>query len=216
MNKCWKILDRIVIIIFPLLLIILSIGISSISFTKSKSFYMNEFKKNDTVSTLTDYYYNPDGEIEERTYTEDDLDTIITSIIDYLMDKTDDMQVIIDDKYVFSNQAIKHMADVKVLYQKGILLCKILFIVFIISSLYFIYRYKKLQGILFKYSVIPYAVVLLVVIILIICMMSNFYNTFVIFHKIIFPDPVQYRDAFFRYTSNYEELSSIQLVLILR
>ena len=212
-NKILKITDRVVIFLNSLFLLVWVIGAVALSITGNKSYYEHQFEKNNTAEKLHWAYAEGDT-IKEISYDKDDLDIIINKIIDYLDNKTDDMQVYIDGLEVFSNQAIYHMKDVKDLYNRGRILCTICFVLFLLGLLYMFFRYDNIKQIAFKHSLIALAIVGGIILIIGISMAINFRWTFTLFHKIIFPDPVKYKNAFFRPASNYAEKAHINNQLL--
>lgn len=204
LQKTLKILDRIAIILFNLGLLVIAIWITVIPIARSKSFYLFEYEKNDTVAITG--------------YTMEQLEIITDRIIDYLFDEVDDMQVMFGDEVVFSNQALIHMADVKDLFIHGQQLAWIVFILWIMIGVFLGLRFSKIRMILFKYSFIAILMIVGIVGMIGIFALIDFDQMFTLFHHIIFPDPIQFRDAFFGAVSNYPEapgVSNLMLIMIL-
>ena len=139
-------------------------------------------------------------------------------IIDYLMDETDDMQVIINDRIVFSNQALIHMKDVKVLYTGGIIAGWFTFISCLLIGVYFYFRFEHVKKLLFKYTM--YSLIGIIVLLLGIGIFAlvDFDAAFKLFHKLAFPTEQKFNDAFFSNVSNYQEVyyvNNLTLVNIL-
>ena len=124
------------------------------------------------------------------------------------------MQVEVDGKTVFSNQALIHMKDVKVLYQTSILLLNIVFFLTIGILVYIYFRFKYIKPIMFKYSLITFGIILSICAIMGIWILLDWEKAFEFFHKVIFPDPIKFRDAFFGWKSYYEELPHINNVVL--
>lgn len=215
-HKFFPIFDKIVIICTSFLLIIMTGWLTIVPITCSKSYYNKQFERADTLNNLEYRYIDPDKGYQVTTYTSENLDEIISTIIDYLMDKKENMQVVINEKNVFSNQALKHMADVKILYKTGITICYFLLVIFILNIIYLIYRYRYLKKDILKYSLFSLGILLLFVLGLGLWMIKDFDEAFVFFHKVIFPDPAKFNDAFFGHTSNYSELPYIDNQLLIK
>lgn len=195
-----KTMDKIIIIFTNILLLISAVWAVTIPVTSTKAFYLYEFQKTNTV--------------EETGYTQVELDNIANTIIRFLMDKTDDMQVVIDDIPVFSNQAIYHMQDVKDLYVNGNKIGIISLVLFILSFIYIILNYKRIKPILFQYSLFTVATILLVCLIFASYAILDFNRAFTFFHRVIFPNEQKFNDAFFSYTSNYPELPGVNNLML--
>jgi integral membrane protein (TIGR01906 family) len=198
-----KILDRFVIILFSISILLVSIWAVIIPITKSIDFFEYEFNKNNTSENTGWYVY------EDNTYysyTNEELTYIMDTVIDYLMDEKDDMQVVINGKNVFSNQALIHMKDVKVLYTGGNRLGLMFYIITIICMIYMAFNFDRMKSLLFKYTMLTLAGILIILGAIGIFALVDFDKVFVLFHKIAFPTEQKFNDAFFSNISNYEEL----------
>ncbi len=195
-----KTIDKLIIIFTNLFLLIVAIWTITVPITLSKSFYLYEFEKNNTV--------------EESGYSQTELDNIADTIIRFLADKTNDMQVIIDDTPVFSNQAIYHMQDVKDLYVNGSKIALICLFLLFLSILYIILNYHSLKHLIFKYSAFTIAIILLICFAFAIYAFVDFDSAFTFFHRVIFPDEQKFNDAFFSYVSNYPELPGVNNLML--
>lgn len=186
--------------IIPVIIILISIWVISIMIIGSKSYYSFEFEKNNTLEGLT--WKNGDGETVE--YTDDDLIEIRDAIIEYLFNKRESMQVVIDGNDFFSYQAIEHMRCVRNLLNRWMIITIILIIIFGLWLIGLIFNYQEILPKLFKPTYITYAVILGILIVLGIMMLINFDWTFSWFHHILFPKPSEFNDAFFTPVSNYD------------
>lgn len=198
-----KLLDRLVIIIFNISLLLVTIWAIIIPITKSKDFYEYEFNKNNTTENT--YWYVS----EDKTYyyyTNEQLTMISEVIIDYLMGRTDNMQVVIEGRNVFSNQALIHMKDVKALYTGGRILGWVFFGLLILTLIYMIFSYKRIKPLLFKYTMLTLGGIGLILLGFAIYALIDFNGAFVLFHRLAFPTDQKFRDAFFAVESNYKEL----------
>mgnify|MGYP001095557591 CR=1 FL=1 len=148
----------------------------------------------------------------------DQLEEITLTIIDYLFDRTDSMQVEIEGEIVFSNQALIHMADVKDLFVQGQQLSWILLCIMILVLVYLFLRFPMVKPYLLKYSIWTIAVILVMVLSIAMWAMVDFELAFEWFHRVLFPDEIKFRDSFFGPQSPYYEESGVNnmmLVLIL-
>lgn len=125
--------------------------------------------------------------------TKDDLIKATNHIINYLYHSDVDsmqFQVLTSEGPVnfFSEQAIIHMQDVKVLFIGGIKLCYICLILFIVFVVYLVIRRKNILPIFFKTYLITVSIFIILGILVAIFAIVDFDLAFEIFHKIIFPD----------------------------
>lgn len=194
--------EKIFISLFSLFLIISTIWITVMLVTSSKAFFIFEFQKNDTV--------NFSG------YSMDELSKITDSIIAFLFNKSDSMQVTIDNQIVFSYQALKHMTDVRDLYNGGQIIGLVIFVLTIAIAIYFIFNWQRVKRHLFKYSMIVYALVGLIILGILIFALIDFSEAFYWFHKVIFPDPNKFNDAFFGPVSNYPEAPGVDNEMLVK
>lgn len=194
--------EKVLISLFTLFLIIVTVWLTVVPITKSKSFYMNEYKKNDTV--------------EVTGYTVDELGTITDQIIAFLFNKSETMQVEIGGKIVFSNQALYHMRDVRTLYNGGQFIAWIILILWIGIGVYLGLNFTRLKGHLLKYSAIVLGIVFVILLIVGIIAIIDFDYAFEMFHHIIFPDEQKFKDAFFGYQSNYDELPGVDNLMLVK
>lgn len=194
--------EKCLISLFILFLIIVTVWLIIIPTAKSKAFYIAEFKKNDTVIVTG--------------YTMEELDVIAEKIIAYLYGKTDSMQIALHDQPVFSNQALIHMKDVRDLFTGGRILGWIVFVLWLSISGYLIFHFKRLYPYFFKYSMILLASLFGILLALVVFAAIDFDHAFEVFHKIIFPNPQKFRDAFFSSVSNYPEIPGVDNLLLIK
>ena len=169
MNKILNIIDRIILILASVIFIILIGCISILPIAKSKSYYLKEQDRNKVEEILEKYTFNGyvHQHYDETTHsyydcyypkydvTKEDLIKATDLIIQYLYHSDCDsmqFQVITSEGPVnfFSEQAIVHMQDVKVLFIGGIQLCYVCIVLFIIFIVYLIIRRKTIGPIFFK------------------------------------------------------------------
>lgn len=205
MEKALKVIDRIVSILASILFILLLVCISVLPIAKSKSYYMNQHHKNDVVGILNEYTFNgkkhyqagENGEVFEYYYPDDyeatwsDVEKATEHIIDYLYHKdVESMQFQIEHegkKYdFFTNQAIVHMVDVKVLFIGGINLCYLCIVLFVLCVAYLIYRRHFIKEYIVKTYLITVGVFFVVVLAAIIFAAIDFNVAFTVFHYLIF------------------------------
>lgn len=207
-----KFIDSIIVPFTTVLILLVSVWLVTVTITGGKWYYRWQFEKNGTVDKLT--WVTKYG--ERITYDEEDLEMIMNQMVDYLMGKEKDMQVVIDGKNVFSNQAIYHMRDVKALYNRWSIIT-VFCIALLIASFVYIYKnYKDLKKKMFKKVMITFSVIGGILLVVCVAMAIDFDWTFTQFHHILFPNPDKFKDAFFSYTSNYEELPYINNLLLIQ
>ena len=124
------------------------------------------------------------------------------------------MQVVIDGKTVFSNQAIYHMRDVRDLMRRWTVITLACMVLLILCTLYLRKNFEEFRRKMFKQTMITYAVIASILIIVVVFMLVDFDWTFTQFHHILFPSPEKFKDAFFGSVSNYEELPHIRNTLL--
>lgn len=197
-----KIYDKILIGLFTFFLIIITVWLTVVPITKSKTFYMRQYEKNDTV--------------DETGYTTEELSVITDQIIAYLFNKADSMQVEIDGKIVFSNQALFHMRDVRTLYTGGQIIAWIILVLWIGIGVYLGLNFKRLRSHFLKYSLVVLAIVFTVLLVVGIIAIIDFDYAFEMFHKIIFPNEQKFNDAFFSPVSNYDELPGVDNMMLVK
>ena len=207
MNKILNIIDRIILILASVIFIILIGCISILPIAKSKSYYLKEQDRNKVEEILEKYTFNGyvHQHYDETTHsyydcyypkydvTKEDLIKATDLIIQYLYHSDCDsmqFQVITSEGPVnfFSEQAIVHMQDVKVLFIGGIQLCYVCIVLFIIFIVYLIIRRKTIGPIFFKTYMITVSIFIVLGIFVAIFAIVDFDLAFEIFHKIIFPD----------------------------
>jgi len=188
-KKLPKTLSIIIIVLFNICLLIVLIWAVTLITTGSLSFYMRHYVKYNTEAS--------------SGYNLQELKTITTTIIDYLFGRKASMQVVINNLDVFSNQALYHMADVKALYTGGIIIGSISFVILVIALIIIIWQFQSLNEYLLKTTLITLGVILGLIIIITVLSSLNFNLAFDFFHKIIFPDPQKYNDAFFHIYLKY-------------
>ena len=186
--------------VIPIIIILISVWVISILIIGNKSYYSYEFSKNNTLERLT--WQTKDGEIIE--YTDNDLLEIRDAIIEYLFNKRESMQIVIEGNDFFSYQALEHMRCVRNLLNRWMIITIILIIVFGIWLIGFCMNYKDILPNLFKPTYITYVVVMGVLLVIGVMMLIDFDWTFTWFHHVLFPKPSEFNDAFFRNTSNYD------------
>ncbi len=201
-----KILDYISCIFFSISLIVLFGCLAVLPIAKSKKYYMNEHQKNGVEEILEQYSFNGtthsctdvNDQIVKHTLplydvTNDDIWNATNHIIDYLYNKdVESMQFQIQTNNgpvdFFSEQAIVHMADVKVLFIGGIGLAFTSLAIFFLSLGWIIYRRTNVFKLLGKTYFITVSVFVVLTILIVIYASTDFDDAFVLFHKIIFPD----------------------------
>lgn len=206
-NKTLRILDQTILILTFIIFIILVGCLSILPIAKSKSYYIKETNKNNVEAILEEYTFNgikhQHYDKASNTYqscywpkydvTKQDIEKAIDKIIDYLYhsDVTSmQFQILTNDGEVdfFSNQAIEHMKDVKVLFIGGIRLCYLCIVLFVLCVIYLIFRRKYIANSFLKTYLITVGIFILFGLLISLFAISNFDLAFEIFHFIIFPD----------------------------
>ncbi len=201
-----KILDYTSCIFFSISLIVLFGCLAVLPIAKSKKYYMKEHQKNNVEEILEQYSFNGTShsctdvsgknvkhELPLYDVTNDDIWNATNHIIDYLYHKdVKSMQFQIQTSSgpvdFFSEQAIVHMADVKVLFIGGIGLAFTSLAIFFLSLGWIIYRRTNVFKLLGKIYFICVNVFVVLTILIVIYASTDFDNAFILFHKIIFPD----------------------------
>lgn len=205
-----KVIDKILIPAMTIFVLLISVWLITMALMGGKWYYRWQFEKNNTAETLS--WFTREGEY--ISYSEEDLETIMNQMVDYLMNKEEDMQVVIDGKTVFSNQAIYHMRDVRDLMRRWTVITLACMVLLILCTLYLRKNFEEFRRKMFKQTMITYAVIASILIIVVVFMLVDFDWTFTQFHHILFPSPEKFKDAFFGSVSNYEELPHIRNTLL--
>lgn len=205
-----KVIDKILIPAMTVFILLVSVWLITMALMGGKWYYRWQFEKNNTAESLS--WLTKEG--ERITYNEDDLEIIMNQMVDYLMNKEEDMQVVIDGKTVFSNQAIYHMRDVRDLMNRWTAITFVCMILLGLSIFYLRKNFEQLKNKMFKQTMITYAVIACILITVVVAMLVDFDWTFTQFHHILFPSPEKFKDAFFGSVSNYEELPHIRNTLL--
>lgn len=126
---------------------------------------------------------NNTSELTQKS--KEELMKISEEIIKYLKGNRDNLVIKNenDEGLVFEDRELKHMEDVRILFDKGFLIKNILFLTALVSALILKIKYKnKLLELLFKGGIIFTGILLILGLIII----FNFNRAFVIFHEILF------------------------------
>lgn len=136
------------------------------------NFYSKSYKKYNTLETV-------------KT-TQEDLDYITKTTLDYLKDNNDDLNIEYhcDGKAlpVFEDIELIHMKDVKDLYQSAIIIRNILLIISILGLIYIIFRKQTLKK---EFSITIMFFFAILIIIVCRCLI-DFDSFWIGFHKIFF------------------------------
>ena len=185
--------------------------------TSSRAYYRFEFAKNNTVNKLHWVYEREDGIRVYKEYNSDELEIIMNKIVDYMTNKTDDLQIVDDEGMnVFSNQAIYHMEDVKKLYNTWSIIIVILIPILIGMIIYIHKNIEEISKTIKKQVIITFSIIGFIFLIIAIGLIIDSATTFIIFHHIIFPRIEDFNDAMFYPKSNYEEAYYINNLLLVK
>lgn len=196
MNISSNKINKTIVIIFSICLVLVTVFSIVFPLSESLAFYEYSFAKNNT-SAVTGY-------------TDQELSRIAIHIIRFLQGEAISFHYEINDKPVFSQQAIIHMADVRELLfclQKAMLY---VFILFLGLMTYIYIKRKQFKDILFKYSLITFGVIIAILLIFAIIAIIDFDFAFTLFHRMIFFDETKFNDSFFGRQSNYPELEGVE------
>lgn len=206
MQKVNRIIDHISAICFSISLIVLLGCLAVLPIAKSKKYYMKEHSKNNVEEILENRSFNGishtctdihDNYIDHRLPKADistsDIEMATTHIIDYLYyEDVESMQFQIETSEgevdFFSEQAIVHMADVKVLFIGGIKLAFTCLAIFLLAVGWIIYRKDYVLKLVGKTYLITLIVFIVLTILVAIYAINDFDSAFILFHQIIFPD----------------------------
>lgn len=187
-----KIVDRILLVFWNVCLLLLILAFAVLPIARSERYYVSQFAKNNTT--------------EKTGFTEEELQKIARHIIDYLYGAKDDFPYHLErtGEDVFSEQAVLHMQDVKVLSTVGRIGSLVVLVIFLALTGYFVYRRQYAYLPVFKMSLwticgVVVAIVGIVIWILVYYLkegyLSFFEAGFIVFHKIIFPDQSKFEMA---------------------
>lgn len=193
MNTRTTIEDAIVIFFTNLFIIIFGIWVSVIPITKSKSFYMSHFEKNEYLKLYIEMRYKTDAT--------DLLEKVADTTIDYFFGNLEEYQIEVDGELLFNEYEVRHMKDVKDLYIIGQIIGVISFFLLIACIFYLGKHFRRIRKKIIKYTACFYGFLLLFIIIFMIwgyftlCKYRNygysvsyFLALFINFHRLIFPD----------------------------
>ncbi len=127
-----KFFDRLVLVVFNLLLLLLSAILPSLLLASSPTFYQTQFVEIGLTATEeTDnlgpkIWYIDGNSSKNARFTNEQMDRIAQHIIDYMFTDKESFSLIMDDVYlnghlqdnvsIFGETAVKHMKDVKTLF----------------------------------------------------------------------------------------------------
>jgi len=196
-NKRTKLLDALMILLINFCVIVFGIWISAIPITKSKSFYMNHFKKNtEGIKHLQSDYMFPDEDPLKI------MESVADITINYYFGNAPVYQVEINGEKLFNDDEVRHMADVKVLYIGGQIIAVISFFIGIVCLFYLVRHFRRIKDAILKYTFVFYGIFGVLIIAFLIWGMVSYqtapaseraYNSyfnylFVNFHHLIFPN----------------------------
>lgn len=190
MSTRTKIEDAIVIIFTNFFIIVFGIWISAIPITKSKSFYMSHFEKNEYAKSYIERCYN--------TGSMDLLEKVADTTIGYYFGNLEEYQIEVDGELLFNEYEVRHMKDVKDLYIIGQIIAVISFFLLIACIFYLGKHFRRIRKKIIKYTACFYGFLILLIIIFMIwsyftlCKyrsegysMSYFQALFINFHHLI-------------------------------
>lgn len=206
MQRLNKVIDYCCAICFSISLIVLLGCLAVLPLAKSKKYYMSEHLHNNVLEILEEKSFNGvshrcsdingntiDHRLPKANITVSDIEMATSHIIDYLYDEDiESMQFQIETMEgnvdFFSEQAIVHMADVKVLFIGGIKLAFTFLAIFLLTIGWMIYRRNSVLKLVGKTYLITLVVFIILTILVVIYASNDFDSAFILFHEIIFPD----------------------------
>lgn len=178
-----KIFYKIAIILFNLCLLLSSIITPALILASNEEYYHAQFEKNGIYSYQNENgetvyhktrYINGDYKLK-ATFTDEQLDELVTHIVDYLfgdkesfyyeMDGVIINDTLTDDQPIFSEIAVIHMKDVKSLMKTAFWGAVVGWIIVAGLLILFIIKRKEVSPYLVKYTIVFYAVLLALAII---------------------------------------------------
>lgn len=206
MHKVNRVIDYCCAIFFSISLIVLFGCLAVLPIAKSKRYYMKEHLRNNVQAILEEKSFNGishtctdisnnyiDHRLPKANLSVIDIEKATTQIIDYLY-HTDvesmQFQIETDEGAVdfFSEQAIVHMADVKVLFIGGMKLAFTCLAIFLLTIGWMIYRKAYVFKLIGKTYLVTLVIFIVLTILVTIYASNDFDSAFVLFHQIIFPD----------------------------
>ncbi len=173
------VLDRAVIILFNLFLWLTAVMLPAVSIAKSEGFYKTQLEKTGIYATVDEngeeerayVYYISGDPYKVAQFSNEQLDSIVSHIIDYLFTDMESFALVMDGVLlngaerdgvnIFSDASVSHMQDVKNLFSLVIILTAIFAVLTVALGVYIVLRRKQLAPILLKYSLLFYLGLLL-------------------------------------------------------
>ncbi len=173
--KIMRIVDRIVIILFNLFLWLTAVMLPAVSIAKSEGFYKTQLEKTGIYAKVDEngeekdrayIYYISGDPFKVAQFSNEQLDGIVSHIIDYLFTDQESFALVMDGVLlngavrdgvnIFSEESVSHMADVKNLFSLVISLTIVFGVLTVALGVYIVMRRKQLAPILLKYSLFFY------------------------------------------------------------
>lgn len=175
-----KVLDRILILLFTMCLIIVSIWFSAVPIAKNAAYYHFQFKVNDIYAHENEEgiieqksFYYLDGKYQPVKFTDEQLNTMVEHIIDFLFGNKESFELKLDqvsvynfskgeyetkdEVSIFGEAAVTHMDDVKQLFIMFQIISVIAFVMVLGLIAYILLRLSQVRKILFEYTMLFYA-----------------------------------------------------------
>ena len=186
-----KFLMKFSTVIFTLSVFILAGFIAVIGTASNKAFYRWQFEKNDTLAYVKEQSeYIEDGEAKQYIFdlSEEELEDLMAHTIRYCLLMEDNLNPEIDGHIleIFRADEISHMSDVREVFAKGLLLCAISFVLFIISVVILLIFRKDYNLYCKKIPLITYLVLISLILIIGLAAAINFDIAFELFHRLLF------------------------------
>ena len=177
--KFLKIWDRVSILLFNILFVLVSISIPALSIASTPAFYKAQFEKTGIYASLdedgnewrTYIYYIGGKSNQSAQFSNEQIDTIIHHIVYYLFTNQESFALTMDGVKlngstrdgvaIFGEVAIAHMEEVKVLFQIVLILTVIIAVLLVGLIVYFVLRWKEISPLLLDYSLLFYGIIFL-------------------------------------------------------
>lgn len=172
--KTLTIIDGFVIIFFNLFLLLVSILLPAVCIASSEGFYKTQLEKTGIYGTIDEdgnkqpasIYYIGGNRYMVAQFTDEQLDTIVEHIIDYLFTDKESFALQMDGVYlngqiedevdIFSDVSVSHMEDVKELFSLVVVLTIVFAVITVGLGVYMILRRKQISQKVLRYTLFFY------------------------------------------------------------
>ena len=215
-------IEKLTAVLFNVCLLLLAVMIPALIFTSSENFYQRTLDNCGMYSEIDSsgeerrrlIYYVGGERSRAATLSNEQLDLVVSHIVDYLSGDKESFELKLDGIYIigegltdgvslFGERAISHMEDVKALIYASKWAVGICTVTLIGLLAFFIARKEKMKKLLFKYSLAFYSAILAVALLFVLVSLITatrevpfFLRLWKNLHYIIFPfQPDKVRDS---------------------